>query len=111
EEDGRQVFATFLLLAPGQTMETSLSYRLPAVVIQAGETAGTLGYTLTVQKQPGTSAVPLRVFVILPMAAKLRHTQPRPAVIGPHTLTYELTLTADQFLCVEWTVPGPGAGL
>ncbi|MGQ9516630.1 MAG: DUF4012 domain-containing protein, partial [Anaerolineae bacterium] len=110
EEDGRQVFATFLLLAPGQTMETSLSYRLPAVVIQAGETAGTLRYTLTVQKQPGTSAVPLRVFVILPMAAELRHTQPRPAAIGPHTLTYELTLTADQFLCVEWTVPGPGAG-
>lgn len=108
EEDGRQVFATLLLLAPGQTIETRLSYRLPADILEPGD--GRYVYSLTVRKQPGTEAVPIRVMVVLPADAKVLEVVPTPAAKGRSTLTFELRLITDQTLRVEWAVLGSGAG-
>lgn len=56
-ERDTQVFAGFFILAPGEEREITLSYDLPPQV-----TAGQV-YRLQVQKQPGTLALPLRVWV------------------------------------------------
>jgi hypothetical protein len=56
DELGRRYFGAFLSVEPGETREMSFEYRLPAAVaaqIKAGR------YSLLVQKQAGTDAVPL----------------------------------------------------
>ena len=106
EEDGKQVFATLLLLAPGQTLDTRLVYRLPADILQTGSTDNSRSYSLTVQKQPGTGAVPLRVIMVLPAEAKIMDVSPTPAARGKNTLTFELRLDTDQALHVEWRTAG-----
>jgi len=72
-ERGTQVFAGFLVLAPGEEREITLSYDLPPQV-----TAGQV-YRLRVQKQPGTLALPLRV-----------------QVSGVTEASYETTLATDR---------------
>lgn len=106
EEDGKQVFAALMLLAPGQTLDTRLVYRLPADILQAGRTDNSRAYSLTIQKQPGTEAVPLRVMMVLPAEAEITAVSPTPAVRGRNTLTFELTLRTDQTLRVEWREAG-----
>ncbi len=70
---GTHFFAGFLVMAPGEEREITLSYDLPPQV-GAGEV-----YRLRVQKQPGTVALPLRV-----------------QVSGAAEATYETTLATDQ---------------
>lgn len=106
EEDGKQVFAALMLLAPGQTLDTRLAYRLPADIIGSDTAAGRSVYALTVQKQPGTQAIPLRVMVVLPADAQILDTSPTPAARGRSTLTFEFRLDTDQSLRVEWRGAG-----
>lgn len=51
---GRRYFGAFLSVEPGETREITFTYRLPASVAVNGA-----HYSLLVQKQPGTEAVPL----------------------------------------------------
>jgi len=72
-ERDTQVFAGFLVMAPGEEREIGLRYDLPPQV-----TAGEV-YRLRVQKQPGTGALPLRV-----------------QVRGVTEASYETTLATDR---------------
>lgn len=74
-----QVFAGFLVMAPGEEREITLSYELPATVM-ADKT-----YRLRVQKQPGTGALPLRV-----------------QVSGAAQADFQVTLATDQEFVVSW---------
>jgi hypothetical protein len=71
-EAGKTVFSTLLVVAPGQTRELVLQYELPSSLPGSDED-GTLAaanaelpYSLLVQKEAGTVAVPYRVTVSEP---------------------------------------------
>jgi hypothetical protein len=57
-EQGRTVFATYLILEPGEKRELVFEYDLPPCAVQDAWT-----YLLYVQKQAGTDAIPLRITV------------------------------------------------
>ncbi|MDH7486279.1 MAG: DUF4012 domain-containing protein [Anaerolineae bacterium] len=78
-EQGTQVFAGFLVMAPGEEREVTLSYELPATVMTDGT------YRLRMQKQPGTGALPLRV-----------------QVTGAAEAEFKATLATDQEFVVQW---------
>jgi len=59
-ELGRTCFATYFVLRPGEERELSLEYRLPAGVVRDGT------YSLYVQKQAGTGAIPLTIALTAP---------------------------------------------
>ncbi len=93
-ESGRDVLATFLLLDVGETVETRFEIALPTEVVQAQD-AGFV-YRLTVQKQAGTGALPLRVRVRLPAGAQVVETQPAPSTVEGTVLEFALTLEMDR---------------
>ena len=100
EEAGHQVFATFLLLRPGESLETGLEYLLPESVIQAGDDG--LIYTLLVHKQPGTRAIPLRVRVLLPDGAVLSASDPEPTAVSGGALEFSAVLDTSWALEVRF---------
>jgi hypothetical protein len=74
-EAGKTVFSTLLVVAPGQTRELVLQYELPSSLqtLPGSDQDGTLAatsagasYSLLVQKEAGTVAVPYRVSVSEP---------------------------------------------
>jgi len=103
-EDGREVWATFLLLRPGTVLETRFEYLLPAGVLQS-RGGDVYEYTLSVQKQPGTRAIPLRVLVLLPARALLEASDPEPATLTPAGPEYTWTLRMDRRLEVTFRLP------
>ena len=99
-ELGRTVFATFLVLRPGEHLETTFAYTLPQAIL--GRTEAGLRYRLTVQKQPGTDAQPLSVALRLPAEAEVVAADPRPAQQNENVLTYDVDLRTDFQLDVTW---------
>ena len=94
-ECGRDVWATFLLLQPAETLTTRFDYVLPPGALQIDGRQVT--YRLTVQKQPGTLAVPLRVRIALAGRAVIVRQSPG-AVVSGATIEYELALDTDRVL-------------
>jgi hypothetical protein len=66
-------------------------------------------YTLFLQKQPGTRAVPIHVQVRFPEGMTLVSSAPVPASQTLSALDYVLALETDQILRVVFA--GPGRGL
>ena len=95
EESGRTVIAMSFLLETGQARQIQVTYR-PSLA-----TTGS-SYSLLVQKQPGTEALPLRVGVVLPGGEQ-------PAAFSPAgwswlggTAVWQGLLDEDQELDVSW---------
>jgi hypothetical protein len=100
DEEGKTVFSTFLVVKPGQTLETAFSYALPETILKREE--GRWYYRLTVQKQPGTDAHPLGVSIRLPSGADSVDRRPEPAEPRGDTLRYHLDLRTDATLELSW---------
>jgi len=84
-----------LLLQPAETLTTRFDYVLPPGALQIDGRQVT--YRLTVQKQPGTLAVPLRVRIALAGRAVIVRQSPG-AVVSGATIEYELALDTDRVL-------------
>lgn len=69
-ESGSQVLAGLLMLAPGETSQVKLTYRLPTSVVYAGDTA-LAKYNLSLQVQPGLNGIPCELEVKLPEGASV----------------------------------------
>lgn len=69
-EHGRRVFGRYTPVAPGTITRLEFQYDSPGIVDTLDD--GSRRYRLYVQKQPGTTAVPLAVDVRLPKGADLR---------------------------------------
>lgn len=92
-EAGRNVFASFFVVAPSERREMVYRYELAESVL---ETRGsTTAYTLLVQKQPGTLAVPVRVEVELPPGSVVVSTSPEAALLTGARVTFETDLRTD----------------
>jgi len=98
-EQGRAAFANLVLVRPGEAVEVRFDLVLPpgSVVQQEGGYA----YTLLIQKQPGTSAVPVDVRVLLGPTAALRRSVPQPDGVAAGEATYSLALDTDRTVAIE----------
>jgi len=68
---GVQSYGTLLMIPTGSSLETDFQFALPSKVIQESTDNKTHVYTLHVEKQPGTLAIPITVCVRLPAGASL----------------------------------------
>jgi hypothetical protein len=73
-EAGRAVMSQFLVVRPGASEQITLTYQLPAGVVQRA--GGETWYSLLVQKQPGKLAVTMTVSVTLPSGARVTALTP-----------------------------------
>ena len=68
---GVQSYGTLLIIPTGSSLETDFQFALPSKVAQASGDHKTMVYTLHVQKQPGTLAIPISICVRLPIGARV----------------------------------------
>ena len=100
-ERGHNVFATLLLLRPASVLETRFEYALPGSIVRSqGEKSE---YVLTLQKQPGTRAVALRVRLLLPAGAEVQTSEPELTQVSGSVLEYTSTLEVDRTVRVTWS--------
>ena len=102
---GAQVFGMLVVIHQGETRRTIFDYRLPPFVLHQDPQTRHWTYTLTVQKQPGTLAVPLTLLVRLPQGAKLVASSLPPDGNAQGVLTYQLKLLQDVVLTVGFVGP------
>ncbi len=93
-ERGKEVFANFFVLSTGAERQLRFEYRLPGRVVRRGPDG--YHYSLVLQKQPGTLAVPAHVKVTLPPWAQIVSAEPEPAVVNGGAVEYWLALSTDQ---------------
>jgi hypothetical protein len=98
-EAGKTVFAQFFVVEYGQTLTTRFEYDLPQVVQPKGRQNS---YTLLIQKQAGTDAVPVSLTVVLPPDADLVTATPPPQTVDGNTLTFGLRLETDVIVEVTY---------
>jgi hypothetical protein len=94
EEDGKTVFGTFLIVPRGRQVNSRLSYRLPASVVQVRNDQ--LSYHLVWQKQPGAAAWPATVTVVFPAGRVLLEAQPQPVSTTANSATFQFNLDTDR---------------
>jgi hypothetical protein len=102
DEGGKSVLAQFFVVEYGQQLQTRIEYDLPVVVTTQ---AGRQRYTLTLQKQSGTEALPVKVVLTLPPGARVfpEQVHPQPMRQAGATLEFDLALDQDQQVKVEFT--------
>lgn len=98
--DMRQSWGQLFLLAPGENAALKYSYRLPAGA--ARHVGGHWRYRLVLQKQPGLRALPVSLKVRLPEGMKLLGGNPRPDVVEGQSLRYDLELSGDQVIKIDY---------
>ncbi len=103
DEAGKSVFATFLVLAPGEWAETRFVYDLPPDVLRWD--GNELSYRLLVQKQAGTGGHPIQVRLILPAGAEVLDAFPPPQSHDGDVYRHEWLLETDVEL--EYVVRVP----
>ncbi|MBN1179650.1 MAG: hypothetical protein JXD18_10580, partial [Anaerolineae bacterium] len=102
-EVDKTTFATLLVLAPGERVETRFVYDLPpGTVNQEGDV---WRYSLTIQKQGGAGEHKVSVTLILPPGAEVISSSPPPSARAGSTLSYELSSRTDVELKVRLQVP------
>ena len=104
EIDGVQAFGTLQVLLGGQSLPMSFQFALPSDIVKAEFGSDQMTYHLKVQKQPGTSAVPITIRVHLPKGA-LIETTPAGAVVEDNNILYETDLRQDIEFEVVFSLP------
>jgi hypothetical protein len=93
-EKGKTAFGLFFVVPPGEARDVQLHWRLPTGMVYHDQDG--LHYRLTVQKQSGTPAIPLRVTVHLPLGVQVVDAIPEPAGVQDGAVTVDLLLATDQ---------------
>lgn len=106
ELDGVRGFGTLLVVPGGETMSTTLRFALPPGVISSQDTSspGELTYQLTVQKQPGTVAIPILIRIHLPNRAAVKSISADATVQDNHLLI-ETNLQMDVNIELIFSLP------
>ncbi len=99
-EKGKQVFGTFFVVPPQESKEVRFAYELPPDILDS--TGDAYRYSLLIQKQAGTMALPVQVTVELPPGAELLAAEPPPSVVEGNTLRFQLSLATDRQLEVTF---------
>jgi hypothetical protein len=101
-EKGKEVFGTFFVVPPQESKEVRFAYELPAGVLES--TGDAYRYSLLIQKQPGTKALPVQVTVELPLGTELLAGEPEPSAVEGNILRYHLSLATDRRIEVRYSL-------
>jgi len=93
-EKGKEVFGTFFVVPPQESKEVRFAYELPSGILES--TGDAYRYSLLIQKQPGTMALPVQVTVELPLGTELLAGEPEPSAVEGNILRYHLSLATDR---------------
>ncbi len=99
ESLGKAMISQFFVLVYGKQLQTHFEYTLPKVV---QETSEGLQYTLYLQKQPGTDALPATIAITLPAGGRLISAYPAPITSVAGRLTIDVKLDTDKQLRVVY---------
>jgi hypothetical protein len=99
-----QGFGTLQVIRGGQSLSTRFEFALPSGVLASTRNSDVRRYSLKVQKQPGTQAVPITIRVHLPAGAVLDSVS-LPAVTQGLDVLVETNLQTDVELEVSFRVP------
>ena len=97
----RTIFGQFFVVEYGKQLPTHFEYDLPVVVTDA---AGQKRYTLLLQKQSGTDAMPVKVKLTLPAQARLVSASPSPSAQSGTVLEFDLRLDVDRQIEVVYAL-------
>jgi hypothetical protein len=102
--EGIRTFGTMTLVPLGQELQTSFEFGLPEQVLHQSNREKASTYTLHIQKQPGTRAVPVKLTVLLPAEAQITAAN-KPGTIEQNIWQFETTLQTDLDLEITFTQP------
>jgi hypothetical protein len=101
-ENGAQSFGTFFVVPYQTTLTTAFTYTLaPGAVARNGDE---FTYTLRIQKQPGTRAMPIELSLQLPPGAQLIESEPE-GVLEEAVWRVDLELARDWEVRVKFRAP------
>lgn len=104
EIEGVQGFGTLKVLMGGESLSTGFEFSLPEDILASSPDSSHLTYHLKIQKQPGTSAVPILVRVHVPKNAVLE-SMPDGAMVQDNNILFETNLRTDLEFDVTFSVP------
>jgi hypothetical protein len=93
-------FGVLNLLPPATRQTRRFTWTLPQDVVEWED--GQRGYTLRVQKQPGTRGHPLTVRIQLPMGAERIDAAPEPALVESGRIVYRTSLDRDRQFSIRY---------
>ena len=95
QENGKSVFAAYFVLAPGENRQITFRYILPSTILSK-KISPDIHYTLQIQKQPGTLAIPLQVHIELPPGTKAFSAHPEPELLNSEAVEFASKLQIDR---------------
>ena len=101
---GVQGFGTLLVVPGGQTLNTGFNFSLPANVISSQPGSSGKLYTLKLQKQPGTRAIPILIRIHLPTGSRNIQANLSAQISGSNILI-ETSLLTDILINVSFVAP------
>lgn len=99
-EKGRSVFGGYLILPRGETREVTFTYAQPRVLSDG------MVYSLYLERQSGTSMIPVRVHITPPSDWQVKSTNVAPVRTAIDNLEYAVTLDQDQIITVAFEPRG-----
>jgi len=104
EIQGINGFGTLLVVPGGDSLATSFDFALPARVVFSQPGSNLKRYSLKVQKQPGTLAVPISILVRLPEVSQLVSVTPD-AQPEKNALLFQADLKTDLYIELVFALP------
>ena len=104
EIDGVQGFGVLKVVPGGQSVATNFEFILPSHIIETQRDSRNFVYSLRIQKQPGTLAVPVTIRVHLPNNANIQSV-PSEAVIQGSNILIETSLKVDREIEIVFDIP------
>jgi len=104
EIDGVQVFGVLKIVPGGQSVATNFEFILPGHIIKTQRDSRNLVYSLRIQKQPGTLAVPAKIRLHLPNNAIIQSV-PSGAIVQGRNILIETNLKEDCEIEIVFYIP------
>jgi len=98
---GTEAFGTLIVVPKGQKLQTSYNYQLPSTVVSNEQDGKTFKYSLRIQKQPGTQAVPLTFHLKLPPGMVITELPPGLLPTGQNQEEWVLNTNLNRDLVIE----------
>lgn len=104
EIEGAQAFGLLKVIPGGQTIITNFRFSLPASVISSDRSTDEMIYSLKIQKQPGTVAIPVSITLEFPQGTTFT-AMPLDAVVNENIVTLQTDLREDRLFQVIFRSP------
>ena len=102
--DGLQAFGTLMVVPGESTLSLAFSYGLPQQILQEDKADGQYVYKLTIEKQPGTSSIPITIRIHLPRNAAI-NSMPKDSILQGDHIVIRTDLRVDRYILVNFTMP------